>query len=122
MHKYISFFLMLSLLLCSTVAAIEPTAIEQQARLDAEMDVARDAKPYQWGFGGVLCGFFTLGVSVGHTPTVPTANLMGKSPVYIVTYTDAYQSAMYRKNITAAGVGCLVNVSVSAVVFLFITR
>ena len=124
MFKSISFFSILSLLLCSTLAAIEAnvTVIEQQARLNAEMDVARDANPYRWGFGGVLCGTFTLGLSVGHTPTVPTANLMGKSPEYVVSYTDAYRSTMKRKNITAAGIGCLVNVSVSAVLFLLFIR
>ena len=113
MFKYIS-ILMMSLFLCSTVSAIEQnvTVIQQQARLDAEMDVARDANPYQWGLGGVLCGFFALGVSVAYAPTVPTANLMGKSPDYIISYTDTYRSEMKIKNITAAGIGCLMNVSV----------
>ena len=124
MFKSISFLLILSLLLCSTMTAIEANVpvIQQQARLDAELDVARDAKTVQWGLGGVFCGFFALGASVAHTPTVPTANLMGKSPEYIVSYTEAYNTAMKRKNITAAGTGCLVNVSVWTVVFLLVFR
>ena len=121
MLKHISFFIILSMLLCSTLSATEPV-IEQQARLDAEMDVARDAKTVQWGVGGFFCGFFALGASVAHTPTVPTANLMGKSPAYIIAYTEAYKSTMRLKNITAAGIGCLGNVSISAVLFLWITR
>ena len=114
MFKYISILMLLSLFLCSTVSAIEQnvTVIQQQAHLDAENDVIRDAKSLQWGLGGFLCGFFTLGASVAYAPTVPTANLMGKSPDYIISYTDAYRSGMKRKNITAAGIGCLMNVSV----------
>ena len=104
------------------IIATEPNApvIEQPARLDAEMEVARDANPVQWGVGGGLCGFFALGVSVAHTPTVPTANLMGKSPEYVVFYTNAYRSTMKRKNIAAAGIECLVNGSISVVLFLLI--
>ena len=104
------------------IITTEPNApvIQQQARLDAEMDIVRDANPVQWGVGGVLCRFFALGVSVAHTLTVPTANLMGKSPEYVVFYTNAYRSTMKRKNITAAGIECLVNVSISAVLFLLI--
>ena len=124
MFKYVSIVMMMFLFLCSPVFAVETnvTVIEQQARLDADIDVIRDARSLEWGLGGALCGFFALGASVAYAPTVPTANLMGKSPEYIIAYTDAYRSAMKRKNIMAAGVGCLVNVSVSAVLFLFITR
>ena len=113
---------MLSLVLCSTLSATEPniTVTQQHARLDAESHVARDAKTVHWAVGGVLCGFFTLGASFAHTPTVPTENLMGKSPAYIIAYTDTYRSTMQRKNITAAGIGCLANVSLSTLLFLLI--
>ncbi len=59
MFKYVSFFIILSIVLCSTVFATEPNApvIEQQARLDAEMDVARDAKPFQWDLAVFSVGF-----------------------------------------------------------------
>ena len=92
MVKYISIFMMLSLFLCSTLSAIEhnATVIQQQARLDAELDVIRDAKSLEWGLGGSVCGFFVLGASVAYAPRVPTANLMGKSPEYIIAYTDTY--------------------------------
>ena len=113
MCKYIS-ILMISLFLCSTVSATELDVMvtQQQARLDAEIHVIRDVKSLRWGLGGFLCSFFALGASVAYAPTVPTANLMGKSPDYIISYTDAYRSAMKRKNITAASIGCLVNVSI----------
>ena len=118
MFKYISILMVMSLFLCSTVSAAEPTepdvVVTQQARLDAETHVIRDVRSLEWGLGGFLCGFFALGASVAYAPTVPTANLMGKSPDYIIAYTDTYRSAMKRKNITAAGIGCLMNVSIIA--------
>ena len=116
MFKYISILMVMSLFLCSTVSATESDVVvtQQQARLDAETHVIRDVRSLEWGLGGFLCGFFALGASVAYAPTVPTANLMGKSPDYIIAYTDTYRSAMKRKNITAAGIGCLMNVSIIA--------
>ena len=86
---------------------------QQQARLDAARDVARDANSASWGIGGFCCGFFAIGASWIHTPTVPAANLIGKSPNYIVFYTQAYQSEMKKRNLYAATTGCVVGVGVS---------
>ena len=86
---------------------------QQQARLDATRDVARDANSASWGIGGFCCGFFAIGAATIQTPTVPASNLIGKSPNYIVFYTQAYQSEMKKRNLYAATTGCVVGAGVS---------
>lgn len=88
----------------NTSTEIHSSAIAN-ARRDAIADAQRDNTWYGAGF---LFGVFGVGAAYVMTPQVPPVNLLGKSPEYIIFYTDAYQQAMRKLRVEHATTGCLV--------------
>ena len=74
-------------------------------------DAERDAKLTDittWNGVGCLFGVFGMIAASIIDPPVPAAKLLGKSPEYVVFYTEAYRSNLKRKRIEAAGHGCII--------------
>ena len=70
----------------------------------------------------LFIGIFGIGAAYVVTPTVPPQNLLGKSPTYIIFYTDAYQEEAKKQRVEAAGTGCLVWGGAVALYYLYTTR
>ncbi len=78
-----------------------------QAISDAKRD-ADLADITTWNGVGCLFGIFGMIAAAVIDPPVPATKLLGKSPEYVVFYTEAYRSNLKQKRIEAAGHGCLV--------------
>lgn len=86
-----------------------------QAKIDAENDAKNDNNPFLWGggtfviaiIGGCLLGSLPLiGASI-YEPNVPSHRLLGKSPEYILLYTETYEKKVKNQNTTASLLGCI---------------
>jgi cytochrome c553 len=78
---------------------VSPTA---QAKRDAEQDVNQT----MWYFAGCLT---CVGLAIAYlvAPDPPASRLMGKSPQYVASYTEAYKEAGRSKQLRAALIGCV---------------
>ena len=95
-------------------------AVQSQAITDAEMDAITDAqRDSTWYGAGFLFGVFGIGAAYVATPSVPPRRLLGKTPEYIVFYTDAYQQAMKKERVEQATTGCLIWGGVLAFYYLY---
>ena len=97
-----------------TTIQIQSSAITN-AKRDAIRDANRDAAWYAAGF---FLGAFGVGAAYVMAPQVPPINLLGKSPEYILFYTDAYQQEMRTQQVQQATTGCLIGAG--AVVFYYL--
>jgi len=78
----------------------------EQARLDAEAQAMRDNSGILWFFLGFLGGVITIAIAALITPNVPQTALLGKSPEYVATYSDAYISKAKKIRLNNALIGC----------------
>lgn len=83
-----------------------------QAKIDAQQDAASDVNPMLWFGSGFLCGVFAVGGAVLYKPTIDPVRLMGKSPSYVVVYTDTYNATARNKQLLSSSLGCLVGCAV----------
>ena len=90
-------------------------SVDILAQTDAERDAEADTKQVLWIGGNFLLGLVggcVLG-SVGllgaylYEPQVPASRLMGKSPEYVMFYTDAYKARSRDLHLKSALIGCL---------------
>ena len=88
---------------------------EIEARVAAERDAEADTNQVLWIGGNFLLGLVggcVLGL-VGlfgvhlYEPQVPASRLMGKSPEYVMFYTDAYKAKSRDLRSRSAFIGCL---------------
>ncbi|MXV75881.1 hypothetical protein F4Z99_16610 [Candidatus Poribacteria bacterium] len=56
-------------------------------------------------FCAVLLGYFCIAYANVSNPTVPSHRLLGKSPEYVDTYSDAYKRAIKNRRVKMAGIG-----------------
>ena len=83
--------------------------IQQLALADASRHAKRDAKADSTWYGaGFLFGVLGIGAAYVITPAIPPANLLGKSPEYIVFYTTEYQRVRKEEQVEQATTGCLI--------------
>lgn len=91
----------------SFLAIAQQTGDMTQAISDAERD-AKLSDITTWQGVGCLFGVFGMIAAAIIDPPVPAARLLGKSPEYVVFYTESYKRNLKQKRIEAAGHGCLV--------------
>ena len=72
-----------------------------QGKADGERDGKGNAA---WILGGVGCGIIGVGVAYLNKPSPDASTLLGKSPEYVLCYTEAYQNKARGKN---AGYACI---------------
>ncbi len=96
-----------------------------QAKIDAEYDAKTDDNRLLWGggtfviaiVGGCLLGSLPLiGASI-YEPIVPSHRLIGKSPEYILLYTETYKKKVKNQNTTYSLFGCIGGSLVAAIVW-----
>ena len=86
-----------------------------QAKIDAENDAKKNNNPHLWGggtfvialAGGCLLGSLPLIGSFIYEPNVPSQRLLGKSPEYILLYTETYKKKAKNQNTTYSFLGCV---------------
>ena len=90
-------------------------SVDVLAQTAAERDAEADTQQVLWIGGNFVLGLVggcVLG-SVGlfgaylYEPQVPASRLMGKSPEYIMFYTDAYKARARDLHLRSAFIGCL---------------
>jgi len=87
----------------------ESQSIIETATEQAKVDVKRYVDRGQW----MVCGFFVpvIGVAFAYSVNYPPKEeaLMGKSPEYIKTYTQAYKKLARTKRFSWAMFGCSIS-------------
>ena len=60
-----------------------------------------------WVVGGFCCGIFGVAGAYLIPPSPPIQMLMGKSPEYVMGFTEGYKNESKKKNAQYAGIGFL---------------
>ena len=101
---------------CYPIFALAQQDLEiLQAITDAENDAKTDNNPYLWGsgtfviavIGGCMLGSLPLIGSFIYEPNVPSQRLLGKSPEYILFYTETYKKTVKNQNTINSLGGCI---------------
>ena len=113
-------FFGLSVLTPIRTVAVQPTAGAEasagQAIIDAEHDAAVAADPLLWMVGTFIgtsvvgclfCGLPAIGIAYIYQPSPPAARLMGKSPEYVMLYTQTYKDKIRSHQVMDATIGCV---------------
>lgn len=85
------------------------------AVIQAQQQAEADFNKAMWLGVGCLLGWVGLLISYLVQPSPPATALMGKSPEYVVAYTEAYKEKMKSLQTKYALVGCLGNMALSMV-------
>ena len=97
-------------------------AIQARAIADAERDAVADAKlDNTWYGAGFLFGVLGIGAAYVISPSVPPRRLLGKTPEYVIFYTDAYRQAIKAERVEQATTGCIIWGGVLAAYYLYST-
>lgn len=126
------FSLMTALLIFSMplFVSAQQSPVVLEARLAAQRDAKADVNQLNWrlfGFGmafiggGCLLGALSVASAYTHLPTPPPGRLIGKSPEYILAYTDVYESKVRRLQVESAAIGCIAgSVTAASLVIWFL--
>ena len=82
--------------------------ITQLAQEDARRDVGLGAD-LRWFAYGTGCWMFAVVHASVNNPTVPSDRLLGKSPKYVNTYTDAYKRSIKDQRMEMSATGWVVS-------------
>ena len=107
--KYTTAMLLIVLTLGSPFVTLAQQAqqdIALQAIEDAKRDVDANINKPMWFVMGCFIGTGLM-MSYMTTPTVPTAKLIGKDPIYVAHYTDTYKIELKKAQTQAALGGCI---------------
>ena len=95
---------------------INPIAVMQIAQRDARNNVDGGI----WMLGGCCLGWVGLGAAYVIEPSIPMANLVGKSPEYVAIYVDTYKSEAKRIQGSKAMTGCIVSTLAGAIGYVML--
>ena len=95
-----------------TLAQID---FHMEARVAAERDAEADTSQLLWiggtfclaAVGGCLLGSVGLLGALIYDPPVPSYRLLGKSPEYVMFYTQAYKEKVENLQVRSSFLGCL---------------
>ena len=116
MKKVVSIPMLLLFVNMPLLVIAQQSPIVLDARLAAERDAKVDVNQLNWrlfGFGmafiggGCLLGTLSVASAYTHQPTPPQGRFLGKSPEYILAYTNAYESKARRLQVESAAIGCI---------------
>lgn len=105
-RKTLSLVMALSLFAMPVYTFAQQTSDAAQAIMDAERD-ADQANTFVWIGVGILCGIFGIPIAYLAEPSVNPMKLVGKSPEYVVYYTNTYKQKVKKEQTLAATGGCL---------------
>ena len=60
-----------------------------------------------------------IGAAYITTPEIPAKHLLGKSPDYILVYTDTYRDLVRIKRVNSSTQGCLIGVGIGAILYYY---
>ena len=101
--------MMIILILTNTRVLVLPAEAMGMPHVDpivklAQEDAGRDAG-LKWFAYGTGCWMFAVIHASVNNPTVPSDRLLGKSPKYVNTYTDAYKRSIKNRRIEMSAIG-----------------
>ena len=125
--KTLSVVMALLLFAMPFLTLAQQTGDAAQAIIDATAD-AQKADTTLWTIAGIgsgllfgcILGPLTIIGAYALPPTPPAMKLIGKSPEYVVVYTDTYQSIAKKEQATSATLGCLFGSGVSALMIIYL--
>jgi len=84
----------------------------ENAALLAQEQARRDVSGTTWFIIGFFLGIVGYALAYLIVPNPPSSTLVGKSPEYVATYSDAYREEGKRIQTSKALIGCLVNTGI----------
>ena len=96
-----------------------------EARVAAERDAETDTSQLLWiggnfclaAVGGCLLGSVGLLGAIIYDPPVPSHRLLGKSPEYVMFYTQAYKEKVENLQLRSSFLGCLGGTVVAVIIW-----
>ena len=105
----VSALLMAILTLSMPVSTLSQQNLQAEAIIAAERDAQNDINRGLWLLGGCLGGVVGVIVAYAVEPSPPVTRLLGKSPEYVASYTDAYREKAKNGQVISALGGCCLN-------------
>lgn len=97
-------------------------SVHSQAIANAQTEATADAEQDSTWYGaGFFFGILGIGAAYIMTPPVPAERLLGKSPEYIIFYTNEYKKAMQKKQVEQASMGCMIHTGLLLLFYLYST-
>ena len=115
--KAVCILLALVLLALPTLAEISSSQVED-ARIEAEAQATKDTSKFLWFAVGCVGGLVGIAVATLIEAKPPQAILLGKSPDYVASYTDAYTRKCKSIRTTYGLYGCGASVVLYGVFYL----
>ena len=95
-------------------------SIHSQAIANAQREAAADAQQDSTWYGaGFFFSIFGIGAAYIMTPPVSVERLLGKSPEYVIFYTNEYEKVMQKKHVEQASIGCLIQGGLGVLYYLY---
>ena len=111
-------FLMAVLVFSMPFAALSlQHSVRAEAIAAAEQDASANVNTTLWFWGGCAGGVLVFLFSHIHEPSPPASALLGKSPEYVASYTDAYQAKARKLQTSRAMWGCVTGGVISGLAY-----
>ncbi len=117
--KLISISLLI-VLLSMQVSFAQSSSSIGQVEQDAKRDAKLDFSLINWIFAGYACNIFGVAYAYFVNPQIPTSRMIGKSPVYVETYSLVFKQSVKRKRTIAASAGCIAGTLMSSFVYFWL--
>jgi len=91
LKKFLSVFLTLLIFSIPVLAQVAQSEEQRNALIDGEWQADQDTNKLLWFGVGCIGSLVGLAIASLIDPAVPQAPLLGKSPEYVASYSDAYK-------------------------------
>ena len=95
--------------------SINIAEIESQANLNAIEDAK--AESIVWYCSGMFLPIFAMGAAYLSSPPVPAKRLIGKSPDYVIFYTEEYKRKRKQIRFGQSLVGCILGTGIAILAY-----
>lgn len=115
-------FLTILLIFSAPLMVMPQTAENEEvlrAKEDAKKDAASEVSSVTWFAAGFVGCIFGFGYALFYDPGIDGSKFIGKSPEYIMTYTNTYKSITKNKRLVGSGIGCVTTIAMLRVISIF---
>ncbi len=111
-NNYVKILMIINIIYLPSIANSQrpapdkPPDIVTEATTAARIDAENSTSSALWLGAGCLFSIFAVGAAYLIVPSPSAVNLMGKSPEYVLIYTEVYKSTAHSKQIKYASIGC----------------
>ena len=116
MFRVLIFFVVLMTFSMSFPTFAQMTGVQRQASQDAKRHAEASTNTCLWFATGFIGHFIGYLIAYTYHSPVPTEPLLGKSPAYVVAYTDAYRKASQKRQSRLVLYGCVSATTIGLVV------